>query len=109
MIDAPHPVYFNISLLIKYLSAIETLISSPGHKVLGVSYIVITLYPSSVNNFFKHLLLLNHWVNLDETWQGYSLGEALRKFFKEFNSIRNSDCHGNLKEKPKGKKQKQNL
>ena len=41
----------------------------------------------------------NHWANLDETWQGCSLGEALQKLFKEFNSIHNSGCHGNQKEK----------
>ena len=61
--------------------------------------IVIALRPSSVNNFFKHLLLLNYWVNLDETWQGCSLGEAVQKLFKEINSIYNSGCHGNQKEK----------
>ena len=54
---------------------------------------------SLVNNFFKHLLLLNHWVNVDETWQGCSLGEAFQNLFKEFNYIHNSGCHGNQKEK----------
>ena len=49
--------------------------------------------PSAVNNFFKHLLLLNRWANFDETWQGCFLGEALQKSFKEFNFIHNSGCH----------------
>ena len=39
----------------------------------------------SVIIFFKHCLLPNHKANLDETWQGCSLGEALQKLFKEFN------------------------
>ena len=47
----------------------------------------------------KHLLLQNHWANLDETWQECSLGEALPKLFKEFNSTHNSGCHGNKKKK----------
>ena len=73
-----------------------TFISSFEHKVLRVSYCD---RPMSVNNFYKHLLLLNHWANLDETWQGCSLCEALQKLFKEFNSILNCGCHGNQKEK----------
>ena len=44
---------------------------------------------SVIFNFFKHLLLLNHWANLDETWQGCSLGEALPKVFKRLNSNHN--------------------
>ena len=54
--------------------------------------------PSSVvNNFFKHLLLLlpNCWANLDQTWQECSLGGPLQKLFTEFDSIKNSGCHGN--------------
>ena len=51
-----------------------------------------------VNNFFKHLLLLNHWVNLDETGQGCSLGKGLQKF-KKYNSMYNSGFYGNKKEK----------
>ena len=48
-----------------------------------------------VNNFFKHLLLPNRWANLDQTWQECSLGGVLQKLFTEFDSIRNSGCHGN--------------
>ena len=55
--------------------------------------------PPSVNNFFKHLLLLNHWVNLDETWQGCFLGKGLQNLFKKFNSTYNSGFYGNKKEK----------
>ena len=33
--------------------------------------------------------------NLDKTWQECSLGEALQKLLKEFNSNKNSGCHGN--------------
>ena len=48
-----------------------------------------------VNNFFKHFLLPNHWADLDQTWQECSLGNPLQKVFTEFDSIKNSDCHGN--------------
>ena len=51
---------------------------------------------ASVNYFFKHLLLPIHKANLDETWQGCSLGKALQKLFKDFNSFQNSGCDGNL-------------
>ena len=50
---------------------------------------------SVVNNFFKHLLLPNHWANLDQTWQECFLGGPLQKLFTEFDSIENSGCHGN--------------
>ena len=61
---------------------------------------VIAQCPSSVvHNFFKHFLLLNHWVNLDETKQGCSFGKALPNLFKRLNSNHNSCCHGNQKEK----------
>ena len=58
--------------------------------------------PSSVNNFFKHLLQ-KHRANLHETWQECSLGEALPKLFKEFNSTHNSGCHGKKRKKKKAK------
>ena len=48
-----------------------------------------------MNNFLKHLLLPNRWANLDQTWQEYSLGGLLKKLFTEFDSIKNSGCHGN--------------
>ena len=44
---------------------------------------------------FKHLLLLNRWANLDKTWQECSLGGSLKNLFTEFDSIKNSGCHGN--------------
>ena len=49
----------------------------------------------SVNNFFKNLLFQNQKANLDKTWQECSLGEALQKLLKEFNSNKNSGCHAN--------------
>ena len=70
--------------------------SSPEHKVLMVSFCDCPM-SGVVHNFFKHLLLLKHWANLDETWQGCSLGEALPKLFKRLNSSHNSGCHGNEK------------
>ena len=73
--------------------------SSPEHKVLMVSFCDRPNWRPScvIHNFFKHLLL-NHRANLDETWQGCSLGEALPKLFKRLNSNHNSGCHGNQKE-----------
>ena len=78
--------------------------SSPEHKVLMVSFCdppMSGVRRSScvVHNFFKDLFLLNHWANLDETWQGCSLGETLPKLFKILNSTHSSGCHGNQKEK----------
>ena len=74
--------------------------SSPEHNVLRGSYCDRSssgVRPSicpSVNNFFKNLLQ-NQKANLDKTWQECSLGEALQKLLKEFNSNKNSGCHGN--------------
>ena len=66
-------------------------VSSPEHEVLMVSFCdrpmsVVRRVKSVIHNFFKHLLLLNHRANLDETWQGCSLGEVLPKLFKRLNS-----------------------
>ena len=79
----------------------EPFFSSPEHNVLRGSYCDRSSSvdrPSicpSVNNFFKNLLLQNQKANLDKTWQECSLGEALQKLLKEFNSNKNSGCHGN--------------
>ena len=80
--------------------------SSPEHNVLRGSYcdrsssgVRLSVCPSvrpsvhpsvrpSVNNFFKNLLLQNQMANLDKTWQECSLGEALQKLLKEFNSTK---------------------
>ena len=59
-------------------------INSPEHEVLMVSLCDRPM--SVVHSVFKHLLLLNHWANLDETWQGCSLGEALPKLCKRLNA-----------------------
>ena len=82
----------------------QRLFSSPEHKVLMVSFCDrpmsgVCSASCVVHNFFKHLLLLNHSANLDETWQGCSFGDALPKLFKRLNSTHNSGCHGNQKEK----------
>ena len=70
-----------------------------GHRPSSVRLSVhLAVRPSicpSVNNFFKNLLLQNQKANLDKTWQECSLGEALQKLLKEFNSNKNSGCHGN--------------
>ena len=92
--------------------------SSPEHNMLRGSYcdrsssvVRPSVCPSicpSVNNFFKNLLLQNQKANLDKTWQECSLGEALQKLLKEFNSNKNSGCHGN-KMAENGKKIFKNL
>ena len=98
---------FNFSVTFIFLSA--SFFSSPEHNVLRGSYcdrsssvvrpsVRLSVRPSicpSVNNFFKNLLLQNQKANLDKTWQECSLGEALQKLLKEFNSNKNSGCHGN--------------
>ena len=84
-------------LITSSLSFSHSVFSSPEHKVLMVSFCDRPM--SVVHNFFKHLLLLNHWANLDETWQGCSLGEALPNLFKRLNSNHNFGCHGNQNEK----------
>ena len=59
------------------------------------AFTVVMCQSSVVNNFFKHLLLPNRWANLDQTWQECSLGGPLQKMFTEFDSMKNSGCHGN--------------
>ena len=70
-----------------------------GHRPASVRpSIHLSVCPSvrpSANNFFKNLLLQNQKANLDKTWQECSLGEALQKLLKEFNSNKKSGCHGN--------------
>ena len=75
---------------------------APGVKIghaLGVVWFYIGIYRENVNNCFKRHLLLNRLANFDETSQGCSLGGALSKLLKEMNSMQNSGCHGNRKEK----------
>ena len=55
----------------------------------------------SVNNFFKHLLLLYYLAKSNQTSQECSLHGPLQNSFKEINSMQNSGCHGNQKEKLK--------
>ena len=55
----------------------------------------VVMCPSCVVRFFKHLLLPNLWSNLDQTWQECSLEGPLQKLCTEFDSIKNSGCHGN--------------
>ena len=86
------------------MNSVVYIFSSPEHKVIMVSFCDCPMFSvrcasSVVHNFFKHLLPLNHWANLDETWQGCSLTEALPKLFKRLNSNHNSGCHGNQNEK----------
>ena len=71
-----------------FLAHLSTTCSSGAFRVVRCPSCVI-------NNFFKHLLLPNRWANLDQTWQECSLGRPLQKLFTEFDSIKNSGCHGN--------------
>ena len=48
-----------------------------------------------VNFFFKHLLLWNYWLDFDEISQKCSYHGLLQNFLKEFDSLKNSGCHGN--------------
>ena len=81
-------IYHHIWLFVCFLAHLSTTYSRGAFSVV--------MCPSCVvNNFFKHLLLLNRWANLDQTWQECSLGGPLQKLFTEFDSIKNSGCHGN--------------
>ena len=74
------------------------LFSSPEYKVLMVSFCD---RPMSGVRRASYTISSppKPRANLDETWQGRSLGEALPKLFKRLNSNHNSGCHGNQKEK----------
>ena len=77
-----------IACIFVLLAHLSTMCSTGAFRVVRC--------PSSVvNNFFKQLLLPNHWANLDQAWQECSLGGPLQKLFTEFDSIKNSGCHGN--------------
>ena len=75
-------------MLMAFLAHLSTRCSRGAFRVVRSPSCVI-------NNFFKHLLLPNRWANLDQTWQECSLGSPLQKLFTEFDSIKNSGCHGN--------------
>ena len=85
--------------------AVLPVFSSPESRRLTRWAILITLRPSSirpsVNNFFKHLLLLYYLAKSNQTSQECSLHGPLQNSFKEINSMQNSGCHGNQKEKLK--------
>ena len=79
---------------------VTSLFGSPEHNMLkgslyGGPVSVLRCALSIVNNFFKHLLLPNHWASLDQTWQECSMGGPLYQLFTEFDFIKNSGCHGN--------------
>ena len=74
--------------LLAFLAHLSTTCSRGAFRVV--------VCPSCVvNNFFKHLLHLNRWANLDQTWQECFMGGLLQKLCTEFDSIKNSGCHGN--------------
>ena len=75
-------------LIASFLAHLSTACSRGAFRVV--------MCPSCVvNNFFKHFLLPNRWANLDQTWQECSLGGPLKNLFTEYDSIKNSGCHGN--------------
>ena len=76
----------------------------PEPKAPGELLGWVTVRPSVVVvvrpfTFFKLHLLLNHWMDSNQTWQKWSLGGPLSKLFKEFDSMQNSGCYGNKREK----------
>ena len=88
-------IYAFVCIFYLFLAHLSTTCSGgaivTGHRPASVRP---TICPS-VNNFFKNLLLQNQKANIDKTWQECSLGEALQNLLKEFNSNKNSGCHGN--------------
>ena len=78
-----------------FLAHLSTTCSRGTFRVVKCPSSVVRCASCVVNNFFKHLLLPNRWANLDQTWQECSLGGPIQKLFTEFDSIKNSGCHGN--------------
>ena len=77
-----------------FLAHLSTICSRGAFRVVMCPSCVIRHASSVVNNFFKHLLLPNCWANLDQTWQECCIGGPLQKLSTEFDSIKNSGCHG---------------
>ena len=69
----------------------KLLFSSPEHNMLKGDIV----WSSCVRSSFKHHLLLNGLTNLDQTCQECFLGGPFEKLSTEFDSIKNSGCHGN--------------
>ena len=106
-----HSVLLTITLFFPEMAAVfpNQSLAHLSAKCSGWA-IVISHRPSicpSVNNFKN--LLQNHLANLDKTWQECSVDEALQKLLKEFNSIKNSGCHGNKMAENGEKKKKKKL
>ena len=85
MLVLEHKIYY------LYLAHLSTTCSRGAFMVVICPLCVI-------NNFFKHLFLPNCLANSDQTWQECFLGGPLQKLFTEFDSIKNSGCHGNKME-----------
>ena len=54
--------------------------------------ILITLCPSSLSFSFKQHLILNHWINFNQTSLKWSFGGLFSKLFKDLNSMKNFGC-----------------
>ena len=78
-----------------FLAHLSTTCSRGAFRVVRCWSCVVGRATCIVNNFFEHLLLPIPSANLDQTWQECSLGGPLQKLFTEFDSIKNSGCHGN--------------
>ena len=76
----------NLSL-IRHLVFPQCFFSSPEHNMLKGTF-------QGGDVSVVHHLLPNRWANFDQTWQECSLGGPLQKLFTEFDSIKNSGCHG---------------
>ena len=73
--------------------------SSIGHRPEGLCHGLVSVVgpyiPSFVNFYFKNLLPLNYLSDFDEISQKCSCHGPLQNFLKEFDSFKNSGCHGN--------------
>ena len=76
----------------------EVLIQAQSANMRYCDRSLAGVHLSAYPQIFKYLLL-NLCANLNETWQGCSLGDALPKLLKELNSTYNSGCHDNKKGK----------
>ena len=83
---SPHPLYLLQSLFILFLAHLswKLKVSFCDHSPSAVVVVRMSVRPSTI---FKQHLLLNHWLDFDQTSQEWSLVGPLSNLFKWFRSI----------------------
>ena len=96
-IRTKYNVEFRLNVIFLFLDPKLYILTHPSTKCSRWVFVITCL--SVVNNFFEHPLLINHKADCNRTLQECTLGEALSKLFKEFESMQNAGCHDNKKSK----------